>query len=86
MNAWIPIEQSVFIAASTLLPCPKEAQRKRSPVICKKLIKNPELNKNFMNCDCSENAPIIIFISKMISVNKKNINEQGLSKILNKIP
>lgn len=32
-----------------------------------------------MDCDSSENSPIIIFISKMISINKKNINEQGLS-------
>jgi len=38
------------------------------------------------NCDNSETAPIVIFISKMVTIPKEHINERGLSILfLNKI-
>ena len=37
------------------------------------------LRKAVENCDNSENAPIVIYISKMVNIPKEQINERGLS-------
>lgn len=66
------------------LPNPIEAQKIRFPIICKKILKKPEFKNYIENCDSSEEAPVVIFITKMISIHKSNISDVGLSNFINK--
>ena len=75
------------------LPNPVQAHALRLPKICKKLVTFEKSNKNYsqeekeelqrikdavIKCDTSENAPVVIYISKMITAPPENINEHGL--------
>ena len=80
MYKWLPIECAFVFCVVTLLPSPVEAQKKRMFSLCKKLRRvdnNQELlnlKSAFESCSNSENAPIIIYISKMIAIPLANIN------------
>jgi ribosome assembly protein 1 len=90
---WLPIDEIILKNVVTLLPNPIQSQKIRLAHICKKLVNFEKESKGHSedtkaelrkireaveNCDNSPDAPIVIYIAKMINVPKENINEHGL--------
>jgi translation elongation factor EF-G len=98
MNKWMPLDRAVLRAVVECLPSPIVAQRYRLDTIFKKISKicedstdlseNVELKemlkikKAVENCSNGPDDPVVIFISKMVSTNKENINEHGLNEYI----
>ncbi len=94
MNKWLPLEKAVLKAVVCMLPSPKAAQKDRLSTICKKFYKirkSSKLDENDLDefqrlkqavetCNNSEDAPTVVYVSKMVATSKENINERGLSK------
>jgi translation elongation factor EF-G len=94
MNKWLPLEKAVLKAVICMLPSPKAAQKERLSTICRKFYKIRKSSKldehdqdDFMKlkeavetCKNTEDAPIVVYVSKMVATTKENINERGLSK------
>ena len=93
MWKWLPIDEVILKNVVNRLPNPIDSQKFRLPKICKKLTTfekqskgNTEETKTQLwtikeaveQCNNSETAPVVIYISKMINIPKENINERGL--------
>lgn len=93
MNSWLPIDKALLKTIVTQLPNPREAQRMRleklSPLLYnieENPSKDPEeqaalikIRDSVLNCDNSEDAPLVMYISKMVSVPIEYVNEAGLT-------
>lgn len=81
MSVWLPIADSVLTMVCQRLPPPNELGRERSKMLmCPQTVKFeslPEKTQNLLEdfsvCSADENAPKIIFVSKMIAVNKNQL-------------
>ena len=64
------------------LPNPIEAQKFRLPYLLQLNSKKEQLGekvlKGLATCSQDEDAPLIVFVSKMLTVPRKQINERGL--------
>jgi len=93
MWKWLPIDEIILKNVVRLLPNPIESQKRRLPIVCKKLMNFEKQSKGYSEeekiqlrrikqavetCDNSAEAPIVIYIAKMVNVPKENINEHGL--------
>jgi len=93
MWKWLPIDEIILKNVVNLLPNPIQSQKIRLGHICKKLVNFEKESKGHSEdtkaelrrireavetCDNSPDAPIVIYIAKMINVPKENINEHGL--------
>lgn len=83
MMQWLPLSQTVLDMVCKKLPSPKEIQpEKVEKLMCSKIrgyeSYHPEtqkLKEDFLACDSSDDRPLIIFVSKMFSVDKKDLPE-----------
>jgi ribosome assembly protein 1 len=79
LSKWLPIAKTIFKVIIDHLPSPLEAQKARIKVLCPKLFKSkltPDLQvlkRAVENCDNSELAPVVIYISKMMPINSMQI-------------
>ncbi len=96
MWKWLPIDEIILKNVIAYLPNPIQGQKLRLPKICKKLFTYEKLSKGYSeqekiefrhikeaveNCDNSLNAPVVIYISKMMNIPRENVNEHGLIQI-----
>lgn len=83
MMQWLPLSHTVLNMVCKKLPSPKEIlPEKVEKLMCSRirdfdsyLTETQKLKEDFLACDSSENRPIIIFISKMFSVDKSSLPE-----------
>ncbi|KAL4717192.1 hypothetical protein ACJJTC_017079 [Scirpophaga incertulas] len=83
MMQWLPLSQTVLDMVCTKLPSPKEIlPDKVEKLMCSRIKDldsyHPDTRKlkdDFLACDSSDDKPIIIFISKMFSVDKNVLPE-----------
>lgn len=83
MMQWLPLSQTVLNMVCKKLPSPKEIQpEKVEKLMCSRIRDfeslHPEtlkLKDDFLACDSSNDRPLIIFISKMFSVDKSVLPE-----------
>lgn len=89
MNIWLPFDRIAMNTIVTQLPNPREAQKFRLEKICPLLYniehnpsKDPQeqeqllkLRKSVIECNNSEDAPLVMYISKMVSVPNEYIND-----------
>lgn len=83
MMQWLPLSQTVLNMVCKKLPSPKEIQpEKIEKLMCSKIRDfeslHPEtlkLKDDFLACDSSNYRPLIIFVSKMFSVDKSALPE-----------
>ncbi|XP_059060519.1 elongation factor-like GTPase 1 [Achroia grisella] len=83
MMQWIPLSQTILNMVCEKLPSPKEIiSDKVEKLMCSGIgdfeALHPEaqkLKKDFLDCDSSDDKPIIIFISKMFGVDKSVLPE-----------
>ncbi|KAI8819560.1 uncharacterized protein EV422DRAFT_97212 [Fimicolochytrium jonesii] len=78
MGQWLPLSSSVLLTVVEQLPSPATAQKERIPKILfskrKKDDTSPlsaslkELEKPLIECDASDSAPVVAYVSKMFSV------------------
>ncbi|KAJ3289374.1 Elongation factor-like GTPase 1 [Borealophlyctis nickersoniae] len=78
MGQWLPLSSSVLLAVVEQLPSPAEAQAIRIPAIlypkgapthsATQSSTHASLEKALLTCDASEDAPTVVYISKMFSV------------------
>ncbi|KAK7176776.1 hypothetical protein R3I93_000882 [Phoxinus phoxinus] len=78
-SQWLPVSQAVLSMVCEKLPSPAEISAER----VEKLMsvgarrfdslpeKTQELKKAFLDCSADETAPVIVFVSKMVSVDSK---------------
>lgn len=93
MWKWLPIDEIILKNVVSQLPNPIQGQKLRLDKICKKFSNIGKLSKHLSEeekneliriktavetCNNSEDAPLVIYISKMINIPKENINEHGL--------
>lgn len=82
-HQWLPLSENVLNSVCKLLPSPKDLSDERiERLMCSNLTrfdslpeKTQELKRAFRDCSASNDAPKIICVSKMISVEKKNLPE-----------
>jgi ribosome assembly protein 1 len=67
MSAWMPLATAILLAVVDKLPSPLEAQKLRMPSIVGEELP-VEIMNAVMACDKSEGAPVVGFISKIVSV------------------
>jgi len=83
-STWLPLAQTVLYSIVEQLPSPLEAQKIRLPkLLYPQNINNnsdPDLTENqkklekaLYECDASENAPVVIIVSKMVDVNAEDL-------------
>lgn len=73
MSQWLPLSSSVLLTVVDKLPNPAEAQAIRMPKILKGSATHStgapnDLEKALCECDSSDDAPTVAYISKMFSV------------------
>lgn len=80
---WLPLSENVLHSVCKLLPSPKDLTDERiERFMCSNLTRfdslparTQELKKAFRECKSNDESPKIICVSKMISVEKKNLPE-----------
>lgn len=83
MVQWLPLSDTVLNMVCDKLPSPKELlPEKVEKLMCSKirdldsyLPETQKLKEDFLACDSSEDRPLIIFVSKMFSVDKSVLPE-----------
>lgn len=83
MVQWLPLSETVLNMVCSKLPSPKELPSdKVEKLMCSKIrdfstyhSDTQKLKEDFLDCDSSEDRPLIIFISKMFSVDKSILPE-----------
>ena len=89
MSIWLPFDRVTMNTIIMQLPNPREAQKFRLEKICPMLYNiqnNPsidpeeqelllKLQRSVMECDNSEDAPLVMYISKMVSVPTEYIHD-----------
>ncbi|RVE43489.1 hypothetical protein evm_011861 [Chilo suppressalis] len=83
MMQWLPLSQTVLNMVCTKLPSPTEMQPEKVDILmCSRIrdfdsypLETQKLKEDFLACDSSEDKPVIIFISKMFSVDKSLLPE-----------
>ncbi|CAK1542205.1 unnamed protein product [Leptosia nina] len=83
MMQWLPLSQTVLDMVCTKLPSPKEIlPEKVEKLMCSRIRdfdsypdETKKLKDDFLACDSSNNRPLIIFISKMFSVERSSLPE-----------
>ena len=82
LNTWLPLDRLLLDRIVSELPNPIEAQRFRLPYLLQINLKEQKISKevreSLANCAIGEDAPLIVFVSKMITFSRKQINERGL--------
>ena len=81
MSAWLPISESVLSMVCQKLPSPHDLGEERAKMLmCPQTAKfealpekTQELLADFVACSPDESAPKIVFVSKMIPVNKSQM-------------
>lgn len=83
MMQWLPLSQTVLNMVCSKLPSPKEISvNKVEKLMCTKIVdfeslhpKTQELKNDFLACDNGPERPLIVYISKMFSVDKSVLPE-----------
>ncbi|KAI8434259.1 hypothetical protein MSG28_012353 [Choristoneura fumiferana] len=83
MMQWLPLSQTVLNMVCSKLPSPKEISLdKVEKLMCTKIVdfeslhpKTQELKNDFLACDNGPERPLIVYISKMFSVDKSVLPE-----------
>ncbi|XP_045511876.1 elongation factor-like GTPase 1 isoform X2 [Pieris brassicae] len=83
MMQWLPLSQTVLNMVCSKLPSPKEIlPEKVEKLMCSRirdfdsyLDETKILKDDFLACDSSNNRPLIIFVSKMFSVERSSLPE-----------
>ncbi|QQP39437.1 Uncharacterized protein FKW44_020322 [Caligus rogercresseyi] len=83
MGAWIPLSQAVLDTVISHLPSPLELTEVRVEHLMSSLSRpfaflpqrSKDLKDNFLKCSASEEAPVIVFVSKMVPVPSKQLPE-----------
>ncbi|XP_022125841.2 elongation factor-like GTPase 1 [Pieris rapae] len=83
MMQWLPLSQTVLNMVCSKLPSPKEIiPEKVEKLMCSRirdfdsyLDETKKLKEDFLACDSSNNRPLIIFVSKMFSVERSSLPE-----------
>ncbi|XP_061719585.1 elongation factor-like GTPase 1 isoform X1 [Cydia pomonella] len=83
MMQWLPLSQTVLNMVCTKLPSPKEiGLEKVEKLMCTKICdyeslhpQTQALRNDFLACDSSSERPVIVYISKMFSVDKSVLPE-----------
>lgn len=83
MMQWLPLSQTVLNVVCTKLPSPKEIlPEKVEKLMCSQICdfdsyrdETKKLKDDFLACDSSNNRPLIIFVSKMFSVERSSLPE-----------
>lgn len=83
MSRWMPIGDGILDAVCEQLPSPVEAQRVRMPSLLRPLPVSIEalpqdfaasvkqLEESFASCNAAEDAPVLVFVVKMITLDGK---------------
>lgn len=83
MTQWLPLSNTVLDMVCTKLPSPKEIlPEKVEKLMCSRIRdfgsypeETKKLKNDFLACDSSNDKPVIIFVSKMFSVDKSVLPE-----------
>ncbi|XP_038222104.1 elongation factor-like GTPase 1 [Zerene cesonia] len=83
MMQWLPLSQTVLDMVCEKLPSPKDIlPEKVEKLMCSRirdfesyLDETKKLKDDFLACDSSNNRPLIIFISKMFSIERSSLPE-----------
>lgn len=83
MMQWLPLSNTVLDMVCTKLPSPKEIlPEKVEKLMCSRIRdfesypeETKKLKNDFLACDSSNDKPVIIFVSKMFSVDKSILPE-----------
>lgn len=83
MMQWLPLSQTVLNMVCSILPSPKEIlPDKVEKLMCSRIRdfdfypdETKKLKEDFLACDSSNNRPLIIFVSKMFSVERSSLPE-----------
>ncbi|KAL3866062.1 hypothetical protein ACJMK2_043403 [Sinanodonta woodiana] len=81
ISQWLPVSSAVLSIVVDKLPSPLEmSEEKVEKLMCSQSrrfdsfpAETQKLKKVFMECDSSEEAPVILFVSKMFPVEKKSL-------------
>lgn len=82
---WIPLDKAVFSCTIESLPNPIRAQKFRSAILYPLGSEQDEtsmrIKQAIENCENTEAAPMVIFVSKIVSIPKSHFNERGLKEL-----
>uniref|UniRef100_A0A3B4UIW6 Elongation factor-like 1 n=1 Tax=Seriola dumerili TaxID=41447 RepID=A0A3B4UIW6_SERDU len=78
-SQWLPVSQAVLLMVCEKLPSPLDMAAERVEKLMSVGVRRfdslpeqtQELNKAFLQCSSGENAPVIVFVSKMFAVDTK---------------
>ncbi|XP_023281330.1 elongation factor-like GTPase 1 [Seriola lalandi dorsalis] len=78
-SQWLPVSQAVLLMVCEKLPSPLDMAAERVEKLMSVGVRRfdslpeqtQELNKAFLQCSSEENAPVIVFVSKMFAVDTK---------------
>ncbi|UIZ24753.1 hypothetical protein KXD40_006648 [Peronospora effusa] len=74
MRKWLPLSPTVLKMVTRVLPSPVTAQVKRAEKLCtisperENSLKHAQVFRSLRSCETSEDAPLVIYICKVISV------------------
>ncbi|XP_063228636.1 elongation factor-like GTPase 1 [Bacillus rossius redtenbacheri] len=82
-SQWLPLAKNVLDMVCTQLPSPNQLTKERAEkLMCSAALRfdslpseSQALRSAFVECSCSDEAPLIVFISKMIPVERKLLPE-----------
>ncbi|KAF8534097.1 ribosome assembly protein 1 [Trichophaea hybrida] len=79
LTQWIPLSKAVLISVVEQLPPPPTAQQERMPHLIESAPGNEavseEVKKAMINFSTSPNAPVVAYVSKMVSVPESELNK-----------
>lgn len=80
MYQWLPLSSAILISVVEYLPSPVSAQQARLPAILDKTPSaegvSTELRSAAVQCDASEGAATLAYVSKMVAVPRRDLPEQ----------
>jgi ribosome assembly protein 1 len=82
LNTWLPLDRLLLDRIVEQLPNPIHAQQFRLPYLLQLGLREQQLPANIEAalsvCSTSAEAPLVAFISKMVTFSRKQVNERGL--------
>lgn len=79
MSQWLPLSSAVLLAVIQQIPSPCEAQANRMKILTNEATLNHSnekqigILKSMTNCDISSSSEVVIYVSKMFSINRNEL-------------
>ena len=75
VSQWLPLHTATLGMVVDVMPNPREAMKSRSRILFSGGHEDDRIVKSVSTCDRSEDAPVVVFVTKLIEVDSKSLSD-----------